>query len=272
MVALLSQTYYWPKMEDDVELYVRTCLVCQQDKTLRQREAGLLQPLLIPKKPWVLVSMDFIVGFSKADGMNTIMVVVDRFTKYAVFIAAPTVRTTEVAAELFYRNVVKYFGVPSDIVSDRDVRFTGRFWTALFNMMGTRLKFSTANHPQTNGQMERINALLEEYLRHYVTAMQRNWLELLDSAQFCYNLQKSSATEASPFELVLGAQPKLLSRLQCRYRVGRVQWRTGLQWSGRNCLNKPKTACVRQGKGCSNMPIKSEDCWNSAWVTRYCSS
>ena len=135
--------------------------------------------------------MDFIVGFPKVDGMNTIRVVVDRFTKYAVFVAAPTVCTVEVAAELFYRNVVKYFGVPSDIVSDRDVRFTSRFLTTLFNMMRTRLKFLTANHPQTDGQMERINALLEEYLRHYVTVMQRNWLELLDSAQFCYNLQKS---------------------------------------------------------------------------------
>jgi hypothetical protein len=80
--------------------------------------------------------------------------------------------TAEVVVELFYRNVVKYFGVPFDIISDRDVRFMGRFWTTLFNMMGTRLKFSTANHPQIDGQTERINALLEEYLRHYVTAMQ----------------------------------------------------------------------------------------------------
>ena len=118
--------------------------------------------------------MDFIVGFPKVDGMNMIMVVVDRFTKYAVFVAAPTVCTAEVATELFYRNVVKYFGVPSDIVSNQDVRFTGRFWTTLFNMMRTRLKFLTANHPQTDGQMERINALLEEYLRHYMTTMQRN--------------------------------------------------------------------------------------------------
>jgi len=132
----------------------------------------LLQPLPIPERPWVSVSMDFIVGFPKVDVMNTIMVVVDRFTKYAVFIAAPTVCTTEVATELFYCNVVKYFGVPLDIVSDRNVRFTGRFWIAMFNMIGTRLKFSTANHPQTDGQTERINAFLEKYLRHYVTAMQ----------------------------------------------------------------------------------------------------
>ena len=72
--------------------------------------------------------------------------------------------------------MVKYFGVPADIVSDRDTRFTGKFWTTLLNMMGTELKFPTANHPQTDGQTERINHLLEEYLRHYVTASQRNWI------------------------------------------------------------------------------------------------
>jgi hypothetical protein len=92
-----------------------------------KRKAGLLQPLPIPEKPWVSVSMDFIVGFPKVDDMNTIMVVVDIFTKYAMFVAAPTVCTAEVATKLFYRNVVKYFGVLSNIVNDRDVRFTGRF-------------------------------------------------------------------------------------------------------------------------------------------------
>lgn len=98
--------------------------------------------------------MDFIIGFPKVDGMNTIMVVIDRFTKYAMFVAAPTVCTAEVATKLFYCNVVKYFGVLSNIVNDRDVRFTGRFWTALFNMIGTRLKFSTINQPQTDGVMD----------------------------------------------------------------------------------------------------------------------
>ena len=109
------------------------------------------------------------------------MVVVDRFSKYSVFIAAPKLCSSEVVAELFYKHVVKYFGVPTGIVSDRDTRFTGRFWTTLFNMMGTDLKFSTVNHPQTDQQTERINHLLEEYLRHYVTASQRNWVTLLDT-------------------------------------------------------------------------------------------
>ncbi|KAL0328234.1 UNVERIFIED_CONTAM: Transposon Ty3-G Gag-Pol polyprotein [Sesamum calycinum] len=175
MIALLARRYYWPKMEEDVEAYVRTCLVCQLDKVERKKEAGLLQPLPIPE--------------------------------YGIFIAAPHACPAETAAELFFKNVTKYFGVPKDIVSDRDARFIGRFWTALFNMMGTELKFSTANHPQTDGQTERVNALVEDYLRHYVSASQRNWVDLLDVAQFSYNLHKSSATGMSPFELAYGQQP-----------------------------------------------------------------
>ena len=81
----------------------------------------------------------------------------------------------EIAVDMFYRNVVKYFGLPEDIVSDRDSHFTGRFWTVFFfGLLGSQLKFSTTNHPQTNGQTERINAMLEDYLRHYVTASQKN--------------------------------------------------------------------------------------------------
>ena len=99
---------------------------------------------------------------------------------------------------------MKYFGLPEDIVSDRDSRFTGRFWTVLFGLLGSQLKFSTTNHPQTDGQIERINIVLEDYLRHYVIASQKNWLDLLDSAQFAYNLHKSSSTRTSPFKLAMG--------------------------------------------------------------------
>ena len=207
MMALLSRTFVWAKMEEDIEAYVRSCLVCQQDKVEKRKEAGLLQPLPIAERPWISVSMDFISGFPKMEGMTSIMVVVDRFSKYAVFVPVPEACPAETAADLFYRNVVKHFGLPSDIISDRDARFTGRFWTYLFQLMGSELKFSTANHPQTDGQTERVNALLEEYLRHYVTASQRNWLKLLDTAQFCYNLHRSSATGFSPFELATGRQP-----------------------------------------------------------------
>lgn len=91
--------------------------------------------------------MDFISGMAKAEGQKSILVVVDRFSKYAVFMPAPHACPADKVAELFFRHVVKYFGVPEDIINDRDTRFTGRFWTVLFNPMGMDLKFSIANHP-----------------------------------------------------------------------------------------------------------------------------
>ncbi|RVW75511.1 Transposon Tf2-2 polyprotein [Vitis vinifera] len=208
-LALLARSYYWPKMGEEVQVYVKTCLVCQMDKTERKKAAGLLQPLPIPEKPWESISMDFITGFPKVRDFKSVFVVVDRFSKYVVFIPAPDTCPAEEAAKLFFSNVVKHFGLPRDIVSDRDARFTGKFWVELFKLLGSELKFSTANHPQTDGQTERINALLEEYLRHYVTATQKNWVDLMDTAQLCYNLQRSSATGMSPFELAIGVQPRM---------------------------------------------------------------
>lgn len=94
-------------------------------------------------------------------GYAAILVVVDRFSKYATFIPTPSICPAEEAARLFLKNVLnKYWGVPQTIVSDRDARFTGRFWTELFKLLGTKLNFSSSFHPQTDGQTERINALL----------------------------------------------------------------------------------------------------------------
>ncbi|KAK9113309.1 hypothetical protein Syun_020106 [Stephania yunnanensis] len=205
--ALLSRSFFWPKMEEDVDQYVRTCLVCQQDKTERRKAPGLLEPLPVPDRPFQSISMDFIIGLPKVQGMTNVLVVVDRFSKYATFIAAPKNCDADTTAELFLKHVAKYWGIPEDIISDRDARFIWRFWVALFNLLGSELKFSTANHPQTDGQTERVNALLEDYLRHYMNASQTNWVDLLDTTQFCYNLHKSSATELSPFEVVMGKEP-----------------------------------------------------------------
>ncbi|KAM2418624.1 hypothetical protein ACFX1W_025288 [Malus domestica] len=206
-LALVSDAYYWPQMRDDVDSYVKTCLVCQQDKVEQKQPGGLLEPLPTPSRPWECLTMDFITHLPKSDGCGSIFVVVDRFTKYATFIPAPVECTAEVAARLFLKHVVKYWGVPRSIVSDRDARFTGRFWKELFKLLGSKLDFSTAFHPQTDGQTERVNALLETYLRHYVSANQRDWAKLLDVAQFSYNLQRSESTGKSPFELAIGQQP-----------------------------------------------------------------
>lgn len=213
-LALLQNSYYWPQMRDDVDAYVRTCLVCQQDKVEQQRPAGLLEPLPIAGRPWESVSMDFISALPKSEGCGSIMVVVDRFSKYATFIPASKDCT---AARLFLKHVVKLWGVPQSIVSDRDPRFTGRFWTELFKMLGTDLNFSTSFHPKSDGQTERFNGLLELYLRHYVSAHQRDWAKLLDVAQFAFNLQRSEATGKSPFEIVMGQQPMTPNAIASTY-------------------------------------------------------
>ncbi|KAF7807841.1 Transposon Tf2-2 polyprotein [Senna tora] len=176
------------------------------DKIEQAQPAGLLEPLPTPDKPWESISMDFITCFPKSEGCDNIMVVVDRFSKYGVFIPMPTKFSAEDAARMFFKHVVKYWGLPKTIVSDRDTRFTGRFWMELFKILGSELNFSTSFHPQTDGQTERVNALLELYLRHYVSANQKDWAKLLDIAQFSYNLQKSESTGASPFEIATGQQ------------------------------------------------------------------
>ena len=181
--------------------------MCQQDKVEQHQPRGLLEPLPIAERPWESVTMDFIIGLPKSEGHGSIIVVVDRFSKYATFIAAPKDCTSEETARLFLKNVVKYWGLPKFIISDRDSRFTGKLWTELFKLMGTKLHFSTSFHPQTDGQTERVNALLEQYLRHFVSANQIDWAKFLDVAQFSYNLQMSEATEKSPFEIIMGQQP-----------------------------------------------------------------
>lgn len=127
MLALITRACYWPRMEVDVEAYVRSCLVCHKDKVERRVEARLLQAILIPERSLVVVSVDFIIGFPKVKGMSLVMVVVDRFSKYAISIAASHACPADLVADMFYKNVVKYFELQTNIVSDRDTQFTMRF-------------------------------------------------------------------------------------------------------------------------------------------------
>ncbi|KAK4394459.1 Transposon Ty3-I Gag-Pol polyprotein [Sesamum angolense] len=202
--ALVQRAYYWPQMRDVVETYVCTYLICQQDKVDHQKKAGLLQPLPIPKKPWESVSMDYISGLPKVGDLGSIIIVVDRLSKYATFIASPKHVTTEGTVHLFFKLVVKYWGLAKDIVSDRDSRFTGVFWTELFKLLGSKLSMSSSYHPQSNGQTECFNSMLEEYLRHFVRGTQKNWVKLLDAAQLCFNAQKSSPPTRALLKLLLG--------------------------------------------------------------------
>src|SRR4051812_15028599 len=147
----LKRDYWWSGMKRDVAVYVSECAVCQQVKIEHRRPGGLLQPLEIPIWKWDCISMDFAVGLPRTQGgYDSIWVIVDRLTKSAHF------REDYLhPAHLFIAEIVKLHGVPSSIVSDRDPKFTSRFWRAFQQAMGSRLCLSTSNHPQTDSQTER---------------------------------------------------------------------------------------------------------------------
>ena len=165
-LELLSRDFYWPKMRTTVADYVSTCDACQRSKPVNQKPQGLLQPLPIPEGKWTTVTMDLITGLPKTKrGHDSLFVIVDKFSKMAHYV--PTVKTVTAPdlAKLFMDNIFRLHGPPKTIISDRDPKFTSRFWQALFKMCGTKLTMSTAYHPQTDGQTERQNRTIEESLR-----------------------------------------------------------------------------------------------------------
>jgi len=158
--TLLKKSYYWLNLKDSAEEYVKTCLTCQQNRTLNKKQAGLLQPLPIPEGPWESVSMDFMVSLPPSRGFDTIMVMMDRFSKMAHFIPTKDEATTQETGRLFFTHVFKHHGLLKDIVSDRDPKFTSKFWRALWKRMGSKLKMNISFHPQTDGQTERVNLVI----------------------------------------------------------------------------------------------------------------
>ncbi|XP_075083277.1 uncharacterized protein LOC142167025 [Nicotiana tabacum] len=142
------------------------------DKVEKQKPGGLLEPLPVAERPWESVTMDFMTCLPKSNDYGTIMVVVDRFSKYSTFMPASLGCTAKEAAKLFFKNVVKYWGLPRHIINDPDPRITGNFWRELFDILGTELHFFTSFHSEIDGQTERVNALLECYLRHYARRKQ----------------------------------------------------------------------------------------------------
>ncbi|KAL0537500.1 hypothetical protein IC582_026478 [Cucumis melo] len=201
----LKRVYWWLNMKREVAEFVSKCLVCQHVKAPRQKPAGLLQPLSVPKWKWENVSMDFIIGLPRTlRGFIVIWVVVDRLTKSAHFVPGKSTYTTSKWAQLYMSEIVRLHGVPVSIVSDRDARFTSKFWKGLQTAMGTRLDFSTAFHPQTDGQTERLNQVLEDMLRACTLEFPGSWDSHLHLMEFAYNNSFQATIGMTPFEALYG--------------------------------------------------------------------
>nr|CAH66120.1 OSIGBa0146N20.5 [Oryza sativa] len=201
----LKQQFWWASMRREIAEYVALCDVCQRVKAERQKPAGLLQPMKIPEWKWEEIGMDFITGLPRTSaGHDSIWVVVDRLTKVAHFIPVKTTYTGHKLAELYMARVVCLHGVPKKIVSDRGSQFTSKFWQKLQSELGTRLNFSTAYHPQTDGQTERVNQILEDMLRACVLDFGGSWDKNLPYAEFSYNNSYQASLQMSPNEALYG--------------------------------------------------------------------
>jgi transposase InsO family protein len=203
----LRGDFYIPGDRQLVHDFVRSCDVCQRNKTPTTRPAGLLQPLDVPSQVWADISMDFIEGLPKVHGKSVVLTVVDRFSKYAHFIALSHPYTAASVARAFFEGIVRLHGFPSSIVSDRDPVFTSNLWRDLFKCAGVKQRLSTAFHPQTDGQSEVVNKVIAMYLRCATGDRPRSWVDWLSWAEYCYNTSYHSALRATPFEVVYGRPP-----------------------------------------------------------------
>ena len=201
----IKQHYHIDKAAALVKEVVKECDICIRNKAARHAPYGLMGTTPIPGTPWKSVQWDFIVKLPPSrDPMtgvvyDSILVIVERLTKYMVCIPYKESSSAEELSFAFLREVVAHHGMPEEIISDRDKLFTSKFWTALTAYLGVKRKLSTAFHPQTNGGTERMNQVIEAYLRCYVNYKQDNWVSLLPLAQFAYNSSITDTTKVSPF-------------------------------------------------------------------------
>ncbi|GAU32901.1 hypothetical protein TSUD_393220 [Trifolium subterraneum] len=197
----LKKLFWWPRMKKEIAEYVYACLVCQKSKIEHQKPSGLLQPLFIPEWKWDSIAMDFVGGLPKtAKGNEVIWVVVDRLTKSAHFIAIKIGTLVPKLAEIYVEQIIRLHGIPSSIVSDRDPKFTSRFWESLQEALGTKLRLSSAYHPQMDGQSERTIQSLEDLLRACVLEQGESWDSCLPLIEFTYNNSFHSSIGMAPFE------------------------------------------------------------------------
>jgi transposase InsO family protein len=203
----LCRNYTWPKMRTDVDRYTRNCHTCQRTKPSRHAPFGVLRPLPIPDRPWQDISMDFVTVLPWSNGCDAIWVVVDHLTKERHLVPCRMDVDAKELPNLFIAHIFRLHGLPLTIISDRGPQFAALFWKNLCRRLGIQPRLSTAFHPQTDGQTERMNAVMEQYLRAHVNYLQDDWAEWLPLAEFAANNQASETTGSCPFFANKGFDP-----------------------------------------------------------------
>jgi hypothetical protein len=204
----LTSKFYWRRMKKDIEDFCNSCDVCQKIKSRNFTRYGFLIPNPIPHRPYESISLDLIVNLPWSGDYNAIFVVVDRLTKHASFIPTTSGLTAQGFANLFVEHVASRFGLPDNIIADRDPRWTSDFWTAVSAAIKTKMSLSSSHHPQHDGQTENVNCQLETLLRAYVAEDRSDWSKWLKLLEFSYNSNIHSSIGTTPFLLLYGFEPK----------------------------------------------------------------
>ncbi len=203
----LAATHYWPQMSRDLKKFVQTCDICQKAKPRKHAPYGLLQPIPIPNRPFEVITLDFIPELPESNGFDNILVVVDKLTKYGIFIPTTTTINEIETANLVFKHIICDYGLPRQIISDRDAKWTGKFWEEVCEEMKIKRALTTAHHPQADGQTEILNQTIEIAIRAYVGPERDDWSEMLNPLRLAYNSSVNSSTGYSPAFLLRGYEP-----------------------------------------------------------------
>ena len=213
---IIRRHFTWPGMLGEVRRFIKSCNSCQRNKPDAPGQKGLLQPLPIPDKPFDSLSFDFITCLPPTnEGHNALLVVVDRLTKMCRLIPCDFHCTAQDVAQLLLTHVFSIFGVPETLISDRDPRFTSQWFQAWCLQMGVKQCMSSPYHPQTDGQTERMNRVVEDMLRHFVNPRGSDWDQFIPAAQLAINNAFQESVKSTPFFLNFGRHPRVPESLAC---------------------------------------------------------
>ena len=206
---LVRREFAWPKLKPFVADFMSSCNVCSRNKSRRHKLYGPLMQLPISSQPWESISIDFIEQLPPSQGYTDILVIIDRLTKQAIFVPTHNTINAQTLSELFVLHVFSKHSIPSHVTSDRGPEFISTFFRSLATSLQMNLYFTSGHHPEANGQSERTNQTLEQYLRSYYSYQQDDWSKLLPLAEFAFNNAPSASTGVSPFFTNKGYHPRL---------------------------------------------------------------
>lgn len=200
-------------MHPDTQLFCKTCVTCQRTKTSNQAPTGVLHTLPIPSRPWQSIGMDFIGPFPEHDKFDYLWVVICRLTSMVHLIPVSAGLTASQLSQLYLDRIVRYHGLPESIVSDRDTKFTSKWWRELHRLLGAKLLMSTSFHPQTDGATEQANRSIGQIFRASLRPDQKDWHDKIPMVEFAINSSINAATGYAPFELNYAYMPSMIRQI-----------------------------------------------------------